>query len=93
MSDGSVWVLWALWAPWAAAFTVLAYLFRVNQQLSGTPEQVRRLPGPQWTPDLLRETYERLQQHPIDYTHKLPPKLKRRYIVTGGSGELFICHP
>ncbi|KAI3325706.1 NAD(P)-binding protein [Xylariaceae sp. AK1471] len=83
MSDGSSWVLWALSA---AAFVVLAYLTRVNQQLSGTPEEVRQLSGARWTPELLKKTYERLQQHPIDYTHKLPPKLDRRYVVTGGSG-------
>ncbi|KAK5625744.1 hypothetical protein RRF57_001460 [Xylaria bambusicola] len=76
---------WVLWGFVGVAL-VLAYLVRVNQQLSGTPEEVRRLSGSRWTPELLRKTYERLQQHPIDYTHKLPPKLDRRYIVTGGSG-------
>jgi hypothetical protein len=84
MSSGSSWVLWALSA---AAFVILAYLARVNQQLSGTPEEVQRLSGSRWTLELLKKTYERLQQHPIDYTDKLPPKLDRRYVVTGGSGE------
>ncbi|KAI0409112.1 hypothetical protein F4802DRAFT_615638 [Xylaria palmicola] len=83
MSDGSDWVLWTLGT---AVFVVLAYLVRVNQQLNGTPEDVRRLAGPRWTPGLLHETYERLQKHPIDYTSQLPPKQDRRYIVTGGSG-------
>ncbi|KAI0517882.1 hypothetical protein F5B22DRAFT_602841 [Xylaria bambusicola] len=76
---------WVLWGFVSIAL-VLAYLVRVNRQLSGTPEEVRRLSGSRWTPELLKKTYERLQQHPIDYTHKLPPKLDRRYIVTGGSG-------
>ncbi|KAI1121854.1 hypothetical protein F5Y10DRAFT_255455 [Nemania abortiva] len=83
MVDGSNWPLLAVAT---AAFVILAYLVRVNQQLSGTPEEVRRLSGSRWTPDLLKKTYERLQQHPIDYAHKLPPKLDRRYVVTGGSG-------
>ncbi|KAI8949149.1 hypothetical protein F4801DRAFT_421298 [Xylaria longipes] len=83
MFAGSDWVLWALAT---ATFATLAYLVRLNQQLSGTPEEVRRRAGPRWTPDLLKKTYERLQQHTIDYTHKLPPKLDRRYVVTGGSG-------
>ncbi|KAI1305062.1 hypothetical protein F5Y03DRAFT_356404 [Xylaria venustula] len=82
MSNGSGWVPWAL----VSVALVLLYLFRVNQQLSGTPEDVRRLAGSRWTPDLLQKTYERLEKHPIDYTHKLPPRLHRRYIVTGGSG-------
>ncbi|KAI0458806.1 hypothetical protein F5B21DRAFT_457836 [Xylaria acuta] len=83
MLVGSDWVLWALAT---ATFATLAYLVRVNRQLSGTPEEVRRLAGPRWTPDLLKKTYGRLRQHPIEYTHKLPPKLDRRYVVTGGSG-------
>ncbi|KAI1424176.1 hypothetical protein F5Y12DRAFT_753496 [Xylaria sp. FL1777] len=83
MSSGSDWAFWALVSVALATF---AYLVRVNQQLSGTPEEVRRLSGQRWTPALLKETYERLEQHPIDYTHKLPPRLDRRYIITGGSG-------
>ncbi|KAI0099785.1 hypothetical protein GGR51DRAFT_535080 [Nemania sp. FL0031] len=83
MSGGSDWPFLAFAT---ATFAILAYLVRVNQQLSGTPEEVRRLAGPRWTPDLLKKTYERLQRDPIDYTHKLPPKLDRRYVVTGGSG-------
>lgn len=80
---------WVIWAFSVAAFIVIAYLIRVNQQLSGTPEEVRRLHEAPWTPDKLRKTYERLEKHPIDYTAKLPPKLDRRYVVTGGSGECF----
>ncbi|KAI1273569.1 hypothetical protein F5Y07DRAFT_376367 [Xylaria sp. FL0933] len=83
MSSASDWVLWTLAT---VTIAMVAYLFRLNQQLSGTPDEVKRLAGPRWTPDLLKETYERLQRQPIDYTHKLPPKLDRRYIVTGGSG-------
>ncbi|KAI1756228.1 hypothetical protein F4782DRAFT_537989 [Xylaria castorea] len=83
MFIGSDWVQWALAT---VTLAVLGYLLRVNRQLSGTPEEVRRLAGPRWTPDLLKKTYEKLQQHPIDYTHKLPPKLDRRYVITGGSG-------
>ncbi|KAI1112852.1 hypothetical protein F5Y14DRAFT_462970 [Nemania sp. NC0429] len=78
------------WLPWvlvrAALIITLAYLVRVNYQLSGTPKEVRRLAGSRWTPDILKGTYKRLEQHPIDYTHKLPPRLHRRYVVTGGSG-------
>ncbi|KAI0904451.1 hypothetical protein F4824DRAFT_52415 [Ustulina deusta] len=83
MFVGSDWVLCTLVS---VTLVMLAYLLRVNQQLSRTPEDVRRLAGPRWTPDLLQKTYERLRQHPIDYTHNLPPRLDRRYIVTGGSG-------
>jgi len=84
MSDGDSWVNWALLA---VAVGVLLYLVRVNRQLSGTPEEVRRLSRTRWTPDLLKATYEKLDRNPMDYAHKLPPKLDRRYVVTGGSGE------
>ncbi|KAI0468180.1 hypothetical protein F4859DRAFT_216967 [Xylaria cf. heliscus] len=77
---------WFLWALATVAVATVAYLARVNWLLNGTPEEVTRLAGPRWTPDLLKKTYERLEQHPIDYTHKLPPKLDRRYVITGGSG-------
>lgn len=40
--------------------------------------------------DQLNETYRQLQERPIDYTSKLPPKLERRYIVAGGSVSIFI---
>ncbi|KAI1817668.1 NAD(P)-binding protein [Poronia punctata] len=83
MADASY---WASWAVIVFVTGVLAYLMRVNTQLSGTPEAVKRLSPSQWTPDLLKRTYERLERNPVDYTDKLPPKLDRRYIVTGGSG-------
>ena len=91
MFSGGDWAIWSL----VGIALVLAYLVRVNQQLSGTPEEVKRLSGSRWTPELLKKTYERLQQHPIEYTQKLPPKLDRRYVVTGGSGELsfFVASP
>ncbi|KAI1438105.1 hypothetical protein GGR50DRAFT_641555 [Xylaria sp. CBS 124048] len=86
MSSGWTW-LFAL----TLCVVFSAYLFRVNQLLRGTPEEARRLAGPRWTPELLKDTYERLQKNPIDYTHKLPPKLDRRYVVTGGSGLVGGC--
>ncbi|KAI1411958.1 NAD(P)-binding protein [Hypoxylon sp. FL1857] len=77
---------WAPIALWTLLASVLLYLWRVNQLLSGTPDEVRKLSGSRWTPDQLKETYKRLQEKRIDYTDKLPPKLERRYVVTGGSG-------
>ncbi|KAI1100560.1 NAD(P)-binding protein [Jackrogersella minutella] len=83
MIDLMGWVSKALWTGLAA---LVIYLFRVNQLLGGTPDEVRKLSGSRWTPAQLKGTYERLQEKPIDYTDKLPPKLQRRYVVTGGSG-------
>ncbi|KAI2469043.1 NAD(P)-binding protein [Annulohypoxylon bovei var. microspora] len=77
---------WVSTSLWTALVALVVYLFRVNQLLSGTPDGIRKLSGSRWTPIQLKETYERLQVNPIDYTDKLPPKLERRYIVTGGSG-------
>ncbi|KAI1137700.1 NAD(P)-binding protein [Hypoxylon sp. FL0543] len=77
---------WSVTALWTLLAGLLLYFFRLNQLLSGTPDEVRKLSGSRWTPNQLRETYTRLQEKPIDYTEKLPPKLERRYIVTGGSG-------
>lgn len=63
------------------------YLWKVNQLLLGTPDEIRQVAGQRWTPEQLRRVYERLQDEPIDHTDKLPPRLERRYVVTGGSGE------
>ncbi|KAI0595925.1 hypothetical protein F4775DRAFT_604250 [Biscogniauxia sp. FL1348] len=75
-----------MWILSIIALILLAYLVRVNQLLSQTPDEVRKLSGPRWTPEQLRETYKRLQKNPVNYKDKLPPRLHRRYIVTGGSG-------
>ncbi|KAI1385566.1 NAD(P)-binding protein [Hypoxylon trugodes] len=77
---------WAFTTLWAALAVLVIYLFRVNQLLSQTPAEVRKLSGSRWTENQLKETYQKLQEKPIDYTDKLPPKLERRYVVTGGSG-------
>ncbi|KAI5863827.1 NAD(P)-binding protein [Durotheca rogersii] len=73
------------WAVWAALALLLLYLLRVNQLLSQTPDEIRKLSGPRWTRAQLEATYKRLQDSPLDYTDKIPPKLDRRYVVTGGS--------
>lgn len=78
---------WVFTALWTILAVLTLYLYRVNQLLSGTPDEVRKLAGSRWTPNQLKDTYRRLQEKPIDYTDKLPPKLDRRYVVTGGSGE------
>ncbi|KAK2073420.1 hypothetical protein P8C59_007705 [Phyllachora maydis] len=68
---------------------LLAYLVRLNGLMSGTPDEVRQLSPTRWTPEQLRETYRRLEANPITpatYRTKIPAKLERRYIVTGGSG-------
>lgn len=72
-----------------AASTVL-YLWRINTILSRTPSEALKLSGPRWTPELLHKTYAQLERDPPDLyaKNKLPPKLDRRYVVTGGSGRL-----
>ncbi|KAI2768339.1 NAD(P)-binding protein [Daldinia loculata] len=64
---------WAYRVLWIVITVLVLYLFRANQLLSQTPDEVRQL---------------QLQERPIDYTSKLPPKLERRYIVAGGSVRL-----
>ncbi|KAK1758173.1 hypothetical protein QBC47DRAFT_133782 [Echria macrotheca] len=73
----------------AAAALCFVYLVRLNQLLSGTPAEIRALSPSPWTTELLLKTYRRLEANPIttkSYAHRIPPKLARRYIVTGGSG-------
>ena len=73
----------------------ILYLCHVNYILKQTPDEVRRLSSKRWTPALLSETYEKLEECPVDLYKDLPPRLDRRYIVTGGNGmlQLYHCFP
>ncbi|KAJ4112450.1 hypothetical protein NW768_011608 [Fusarium equiseti] len=71
--------------PLSLCLVVILYLCRVNYILKQTPDQVRLLSSKRWTPALLSETYEKLEECPIDLYKDLPPRLDRRYIVTGGN--------
>jgi hypothetical protein len=74
----------------AVILLLVAYLVRLNQLLSSTPPEIKQLKSTTWTRDLLLSTYRRLEAKPIttrSYAARIPPKLERRYIVTGGSGE------
>jgi hypothetical protein len=79
--------------PTAVAIVVLllaCYLIRLNQLLLRTPDEVRKLTPTRWTKDLLFDTYRRMENRPVttgSYATRIPPKLDRRYIVTGGSGK------
>ncbi|KAF4436616.1 cholesterol dehydrogenase [Fusarium acutatum] len=64
---------------------LVLYLRRINRLLKETPHQVGQLRGKPWDPELLRQTYEALEKSPINFNGHLPPKLDRRYIVTGGN--------
>lgn len=83
----SSWLIVSLFTP---VVLVLAYLIRVNYLLNGVPNDVKKLASPAWTKKDLERTYNDLKSHPIDYTSQIPPKLDRRYIVTGGNGKKLI---
>ncbi|KAF4553761.1 URM1-like protein [Elsinoe fawcettii] len=77
------WVLAASGVLLALAF---AYLTRLNSLLKSTPADVQRLTGAGWTAEQLRDTYDRLNKQGFDRATRLPRKLDRRYIITGGNG-------
>lgn len=90
-SENHVVLTTALCASIPIVLLLLLYLFRLNQLISATPDEVRHLSPStsRWTKQLLRETYERLEKCPIttkSYSSRIPPRLERRYVVTGGSG-------
>ncbi|KAK4197172.1 hypothetical protein QBC40DRAFT_232855 [Triangularia verruculosa] len=71
------------------SFLTYTYLARLNRILLNTPESIQKVSPKRWTKDELRQTYQRLEKNPItikDYASRIPPKLDRRYIITGGSG-------
>ncbi|RGP67115.1 cholesterol dehydrogenase [Fusarium sporotrichioides] len=72
-----------------ASFGLLAailYLGHVNHILKQTPQEVCQLSSKPWAPALLSETYAAIEKSPIDLYKSLPPRLNRRYIITGGNG-------
>lgn len=76
-------------AALALAILLVLYLWNLNRLLHTVPPEVAQTIPQRWTEQQLRDTYERLRQAPItpsSYAAHLPPKLDRRYIVTGGSG-------
>ncbi|KAK7941554.1 uncharacterized protein PG986_013941 [Apiospora aurea] len=77
---------WLTAGAYIAVALLVAYLARINYLLKGTPEEVRKLTDSPWQPAKLKEIFEKLRTHPVDYTANLPPRQSRRYIVTGGSG-------
>lgn len=77
---------WLALAIYGVISLIVLYLYRINQLLSGTPAEIRKLTGPPWTEQELKKTYERLDREPIDYKNELPPRQDRRYVVTGGNG-------
>lgn len=75
----------------SVVLVVLSCLIKLNIQLGTTEPHFKKLVPEPWNRKQIRETYDRLVQNPIttaSYASQLPPKLDRRYIVTGGSGLL-----
>ena len=78
-------MLWAVIA--AVAVMAAAWLIRIDSAMHSVPEGARKASPRRWTKEQLRETYERVKQTPLDFRKLLPPRLDRRYVVVGGSGE------
>lgn len=69
---------------------LVLYLALINRRMRSVPEDVLKLKQATWTEKMLKETYARLEKNPVNVeTTKdgLPPKLDRRYIITGGCGK------
>jgi len=65
----------------------VAYVVHLNTILKGVPDKVKELTGLRWTESELKDLYDQIKQKPIDYADHLPPRLDRRYIITGGNGK------
>ncbi|KAK4145542.1 uncharacterized protein C8A04DRAFT_26799 [Dichotomopilus funicola] len=71
-----------------AAVAVLAavWLVRINAGMLSVPEDAQNASPQRWTKQRIQEAYERVKKKPIDFSHLLPPRLERRYVIVGGSG-------
>lgn len=72
-----------------AGFVValVAYLWQCDRAISTTHPEAAKLVQKRWTKEQVLEAYKKAESDPIDVRKFLPPKLGRRYIVTGGSGQ------
>ncbi|KAK4174224.1 hypothetical protein QBC36DRAFT_44908 [Triangularia setosa] len=62
------------------------WLYRFNSVLKATPEEARKFSPKRWTREQLKEAYDHVKKHPVDFLKHVPPAQKRRYIIVGGSG-------
>lgn len=63
------------------------YLWHLNRTIAGIPDEVQKSSPHRWTPEEIEATYAKIVKDPISGSAHLPPKLERRYIIVGGSGE------
>ncbi|OTB08881.1 hypothetical protein M426DRAFT_316907 [Hypoxylon sp. CI-4A] len=76
-----------LLATIAAAIVLgAAWILKLNSTMKQTPPEMLAASPHRWTEEEMRDTYQHIKANPIDWAQHLPPKLDRRYIVTGGSG-------
>jgi hypothetical protein len=80
-----------------AAVLLIVYLWHVNRGMSGSPPDAAKLTSKRWTPDKVREAYEKTKVSPTDVSKHLPPRQGRRYIVIGvsdpGGRQAFYSQP
>lgn len=63
-----------------------AWIWSLNSKLKGQPPDALAFSPHRWTNPEMSETYERIKKSPINWAPHLPPKLDRRYVITGGYG-------
>jgi hypothetical protein len=66
---------------------VLLYLTILHRALEGVPDEAKQLAQSEWTKDLVKAEYGRIAEGKgTNIAEFIPPKLGRRYVVTGGCG-------
>lgn len=61
--------------------------------MAGIPDEVSKISPHRWTEEEIKAAYAKVVKNPVDDSAHLPPKLERRYIVVGGSGENMTLPP
>jgi nucleoside-diphosphate-sugar epimerase len=80
--------MYILLATGLVVLLVALYLRHVNNAMKRIPPEISTLSSPRLTEEDIITTYKRICDSPIDITPHLPPSLKRRYVVVGGSGMI-----
>lgn len=65
------------------------YVVRVNAVMLRTPSEAEAHAGKPLTAERIRRALGEVKESGIDWYDNLPPRKERRYVIVGGSGELF----
>ncbi|KAB5580859.1 hypothetical protein GE09DRAFT_454622 [Coniochaeta sp. 2T2.1] len=67
---------------------VFFWLYRINRAMKSVPREAYQAAPRGWTRQQVHVAYEAVKANPIEFGKHLSPRLRRRYVIVGGSGHI-----